>query len=64
MTNTQALIIAGGLILAGVAVGIAQPSSPAAINGCVYLQSPPTLTDKQSAPFTCDSAGKLRVTTS
>ncbi len=63
MTTTQAAIIAGGIILAGIAYGVAQPSGPAAINGCVFLSSPPTLTNGQQTVFTCDSTGKLRVTT-
>jgi hypothetical protein len=64
MTNTQAAIIAAGMVLGGVAVSMAQQASPAAINGCVYLATPPTLTNGQSTVFTCSSTGQLRVTTS
>ena len=64
MTNLQAAIIALGLTLGGVAMVTAQQISPSGINGCVYLATPPTLTDLQSFVFTCDSTGKLRVTTS
>jgi hypothetical protein len=64
VTNTQAWIIALGLILGGIAVSIAQQTAPAAVNGCIYYATPPTLTDGQSFVFTCDSSGKLRATTS
>lgn len=64
MRTSHVLILAASIILAGVAIGVAQVSTPAAVNGCVYNSSPPTLTDKQTAPFSCDSTGKLRVTTS
>ena len=63
MTNTQALIIAIGIAVAGIGFAMAQ-QSPSAVQGCIYYASPPTLTDKQQAVFTCDSTGKLRVTTS
>lgn len=64
MRTSHVLILAASIILAGVAIGIAQVSTPAAVNGCVYNVTPPTLTDRQTAPFSCDSTGKLRVTTS
>ena len=64
MNNWQAAIIAVGIAVAGIGFGYAQVSTPSAINGCVYNSSPPTLTNKQTAPFSCDSTGKLRVTTS
>jgi len=63
MNNWQALIIATGIAVAGIGFGYANVSTPAAINGCVYNSSPGTLTNGQSAPFSCDSTGKLRVTT-
>lgn len=63
MSTLHAIIIALGIAIAGIGLGIAQQSAPNAINGCVYNASPPTLTDKQSAAFSCDSTGKLRVTT-
>lgn len=64
MRTSHVLILAASIILAGIAVGIAQVSTPAAVNGCVYNSSPPSLTDRQTVPFSCDSTGKLRVTTS
>jgi hypothetical protein len=66
MTDRQALIIAASIILAGMAVGITQPTSPAAVNGCVaHSIAPSTIpADGQVLALTCDSTGKLRVTTS
>ncbi len=49
------------LALLGITVAVAQQKSPDAVNGCVYNSSPPTLTDKQTTPFQCDSAGRLLV---
>lgn len=63
MTNLQAVIIALGFTLGGVALVTAQQIGPSNVNGCVYLATPPTLTDRQSYVFTCDVNGKLRVTT-
>ena len=63
MRTLHVLILAAAIIAAGAAVGIAQQTAPANINGCIYLATPPTLTDKQAYSFTCDSTGKLRVTT-
>ena len=63
MNIWQSVILALGVAVAGIGYGWTQ-QAPAAINGCIYLASPPTLTDKQSTSFTCDSTGKLRVTTS
>lgn len=59
----QSIIIALGIAAAGVGYGLAQPA-PGLIPGCVYLSSPPTLTNGQTSPLLCDSTGKLRVTTS
>jgi hypothetical protein len=36
--------------------------SPANVNGCQYLTSPPTLSDLQTSVIQCDSAGKLLTT--
>ena len=40
----------------------AQPTAPADVNGCVYNAVLPTLTDKQSRVFQCDSSGRFIVT--
>jgi hypothetical protein len=37
----------------------AQIQTPAAVNGCIYLANPITLTDKQRSAFLCDANGKL-----
>lgn len=65
MTDRQAFIIAAGIIMAGVAAGVSQPSTPAQVNGCVaHTMAPSAIpTDGSLVPFTCDSTGKLRVTT-
>ena len=64
MNNFQAAIIALGITAAGVAVGISQPTTPSGINGCVaHTVAPSAVTDGVALPFTCDSTGKLRVTT-
>jgi hypothetical protein len=63
MSDVQAFMIALSIILAGVAIGVAQQLSPANVNGCIYFATPGTLTDRQSTVLTCDSTGKLRVTT-
>jgi len=63
MTNTQALIIAAGIILAGIAIGVAQQINPESVTGCVFFTTPPTLANGQRGVLTCDSAGKLRVNT-
>lgn len=64
MTTRQAFIIAGGIVIAGIAIGVAQPTQPQVLTGCVYYSSPGTLTNGQQTVLTCDSTGKLRVTTS
>ena len=60
MRNWHAFAIAGLTITMGAIVG-AQQTGPSAINGCVYLASPPSLTDLQQYVYTCDSTGKLRM---
>lgn len=60
----HAIIIALGIMGAGIGYGWTQQTAPAQINGCVYFSTPPSLTNGQSSAFTCDSTGKLRVTTS
>lgn len=64
MRTSHVLILAAAIIIVGIAIGFAQVTAPAAVNGCVYYSTPPTLTNGQTYPFTCDSGGKLRVTTS
>jgi len=66
MTNTQAVIIAFGIALAGVGFAWGQGASvrsPAVVTGCIFYTTPPTLSDGQQQSLTCDSTGKLRVTT-
>jgi hypothetical protein len=63
MTNTQAIIIAVGIILAGVAIGVAQQTNPDSVTGCVFFTTPPTLMNGQRGVLTCDNTGKLRVNT-
>ena len=58
----RALLVAILAVL-GVSAVQAQPA-PAAINGCVYLSSPPTLTNGQTSPFQCDVNGKLLTSSS
>lgn len=62
MTNTQALIIAVGIAFAGIGFAWAQ-QSPSQVTGCIFFSAPPTLSNGQQAVLTCDSTGKLRVTT-
>jgi len=53
--------------LAALAAGYAIAASnqaPSQFPGCVYNSAPPTLSEGQRAVLTCDSTGKLRVTTS
>ena len=67
VTNTQAVIVAVGIAVAGIGFAWAQGStlrSPSAITGCVVYAVAPTLADGYSASLTCDLTGKLRVTTS
>ena len=64
MRTLHVVIIAVSIVLTGVVIGIAQQTSPAAVNGCIYYATPSTLTNGQSTVLTCDSTGKLRVTTS
>ncbi len=45
-----------------------QPASPSAINGCIIVSASFSITnfstsDRASIPFTCDSQGRLRTTT-
>lgn len=49
--------VAGSLSPVGVA--FAQIFSPAAVNGCIYFSSPPTLANRQQNVFQCDVNGKL-----
>lgn len=49
--------VAGSLSPVGMA--FAQIFSPAAVNGCIYFSSPPTLSDRQQNVFQCDVNGKL-----
>jgi hypothetical protein len=37
----------------------AQLMSPAAVNGCIYFSTPPTLANRQQNVFQCDVNGKL-----
>lgn len=62
--NTLLKILLGAALASMVSYSIAQQKNPDMITGCVYNATPPTLTDKQTAPLSCDSTGKLRVTTS
>lgn len=64
MTNLQAFIIAVGIAIGGIGYSMAQQTSPNVLPGCIYNATPPTLSDKQSAPLQCDVNGKLKVTTS
>lgn len=59
----QILWMALGAAIAA-AVGAATAQGVQVLPGCIYLASPPTLSNNQQAPLLCDSTGKLRVTTS
>lgn len=49
-----------GLVIGSAGLALAQTAlQPAAINGCIYNSSLPTLTNRQSTVFHCDSSGKL-----
>ncbi|HYM33399.1 MAG TPA: hypothetical protein VEU47_19020 [Candidatus Cybelea sp.] len=39
----------------------AQKTTPDAVNGCVFNNTPPTLSDKQNVPFQCDTNGQLKI---
>lgn len=62
--NDLLKILLGAAIASMVSYAVAQQKNPDSITGCVYNVTPPTLTDKQTAPLSCDSTGKLRTTTS
>lgn len=63
------LVFASACILTGFGLGSLTPVgralaalvTPAAINGCTYLASPPTLADRQTIKFQCDVNGRLLV---
>lgn len=64
MKTMHVLMLCGAIVLAGVAIGVAQQTSPAAINGCIVSATPlTTLTTGQQTTFICDTAGRLRVST-
>jgi hypothetical protein len=42
-----------------IGVAFAQIFSPAAVNGCIYFSTPPTLANRQQNVFQCDVNGKL-----
>lgn len=60
-------IIAAVCTLAGLVIGaltpvgpaFAQLFQPAAVNGCIYFSSAPTLSNRQQNTFRCDSNGRL-----
>lgn len=65
MTNTQAVIIAIGIAVAGIAYAQAQGQTiPNTLPGCVYNTTPPTLANGQQTVLQCDVNGRLKVTTS
>lgn len=49
------------LVLMSMMLARAQPTAPAAVNGCIYLSGTVTLSDKQSNVFICDVNGRLLV---
>lgn len=49
-------------LFAGAAIG--GPTTPAAVNGCVYNATPPTLSDGQVTVVQCDSSANIRTTAS
>ena len=60
-------MLIGGLLVAAGAAAVQVAGAqvgPNTIPGCIYLASPPTLTNGQRTTLLCDSTGKLRVTTS
>lgn len=42
---------------------VSQQTSPAAVNGCIFISGGITLTNLQSTVFLCDVNGRLKVTT-
>ena len=56
----QRLLLVLALAL-GAGAAAAQQSAPNAVNGGIYLTTPPTLTNRQTAPFQMDANGNLRV---
>lgn len=56
------LIAVGALGLIASGILYADALSPAQVNGCQYLATPPSLTDQQTVVVTCDSAGNIRTT--
>lgn len=56
--------LAAAVALVGALTSFAwgQTITPGVIPGCIYLATPPTLTDKQQSPLLCDVNGKLNVT--
>lgn len=58
-------VLLGFLLLLGLAgAAPAQTQSPAAVNGCIYYSSLPTLANGQRNSFLCDVNGKLLTTSS
>lgn len=41
-----------------------QQSTPAAVNGCIFISGGVTLSNLQTTPFICDINGHLKVNTS
>lgn len=56
----QHFVLALAAILMG-GYAVAQQTAPSSLPGCIYLSTPPTLTNKQSHVLTCDATGALRV---
>lgn len=54
------LAFIGGLTLGSAGLALAQALvAPAAVNGCVYNSTAPTLSNRQQTVFECDVNGKL-----
>lgn len=61
------LILAVVCLISGFTIGslspvgqaFAQLMSPAAVNGCIYYSTPPTLANRQQNVLQCDVNGKL-----
>lgn len=62
MKNWHVVLLAASIMSGQILYAWAQPA-PSQIPGCVYLSSPPTLTNLQTSPFLCDINGRLKVTT-
>ena len=63
--STKEFIVKLGWIAAFIGVSYAVAATvgqtqPAAVNGCVYNSSPPTLSDGQQGVFQCDASGNLK----